>query len=87
MPNKRPANNQHIGKRPISGILKLFQYSGARFRRSGRSKSAARYPVLILFRGFSRRVGAENASKTKMLRQKSRSSLFMEPKRDDRGRP
>jgi hypothetical protein len=67
---------QNSGKRPVSGILKRFQHSGARFRRSGRPTSAARYPVLMLFRGFSRRVGAENGNKTKKLRQKSRSSLF-----------
>jgi len=70
----RPHENS--GKNPVSGSLKLFQHSGARFRRSGRPTSAARYPVLMLFRGFSRRVGAENANKTNLLRQKSRSSLF-----------
>jgi len=70
----RPTGN--IGKIPGFGILKLFQHSGARFRLSGRPTSAARVPVLMLFRGFSRRVGAENANKTKKLRQKSRSSLF-----------
>jgi hypothetical protein len=30
----------------------------------------------MLFRGFPRRSGAENANKTKRLRQKSRPSLF-----------
>jgi hypothetical protein len=67
---------ESIGKIHGFGILKLFQHSGARFRRSGRPTSAARYPVLMLFRGFSRRSGAENANKTNLLRQKSRSSLF-----------
>ena len=70
----RPTGN--IGNNLGFSILKLFQHSGARFRRSGHSTSAARYPVLMLFRGFSRRVGAENANKTNLLRQKSRSSLF-----------
>ena len=74
----------HGGKTLGRSISKHFQYSGARFRRSDRSQSAARVPVLILFRGFSRRIGAEYASKTKSLRQLSRSSLFKEPKRDDR---
>jgi len=30
----------------------------------------------MLFRGFSRLVGAENANKTNLLRHKSRPSLF-----------
>jgi hypothetical protein len=75
---------EHGGKTLGRSISKHFQHSGARFRPSSRPRSAARNPVLMLFRGFSRWIGAENASKTRLLRQLSRSSLFKEPKRDDR---
>lgn len=78
----RPPGNG--GKSFGRSASERFQHSGARFRPSGRPRSAARVPVLMLSRGISRRAGAEHASKTKLLRHISRSSLFNEPKRDDR---
>lgn len=77
MPRRRAVRpTGSIGKIPGPGILKLLQHSGARFRPSGRPTSAARYPVLMLFRGFSRREGAENAISINLLRRLSRPPLF-----------